>query len=75
MDVFSEPTSVLFKKFKFEANTIDFIGHAIALHTNDDYLALPAIETINKIKLYMDSMHLYGPSPFLYPIYGLGGLP
>lgn len=25
--------------------------------------------------LYMDSIGRYGDSPFLYPIYGLGGLP
>lgn len=28
-----------------------------------------------KIKLYMDSIGLYGPSPFIYPVYGIGGIP
>jgi Rab GDP dissociation inhibitor len=28
-----------------------------------------------KIKLYMDSMYRYGESPFIYPIYGIGGIP
>lgn len=28
-----------------------------------------------KMKLYLDSTGRYGDSPFLYPIYGLGGLP
>jgi Rab GDP dissociation inhibitor len=27
------------------------------------------------MKLYADSMGKYGSSPFLYPVYGLGGLP
>ena len=30
---------------------------------------------IYKVKLYLDSQGLYGTSPFLYPIYGLGGIP
>lgn len=70
-----EPFSTLVKKFDLEPNTIDFIGHAVALYTSDDFLARPAIETIEKIKLYMDSVGRYGESPFIYPIYGLGGIP
>lgn len=35
----------------------------------------PAIDVIRKIQLYMDSMGRYGNSPFIYPIYGLGGIP
>ena len=62
-------------KFSLEANTIDFIGHAVALYTNDDFLDKPAFETIERIKLYMNSIGLYGDSPFIYPIYGLGGIP
>jgi Rab GDP dissociation inhibitor len=38
-------------------------------------MQLPAIKVIDKIKLYMDSMGRYGDSPFIYPIYGLGGIP
>lgn len=34
-----------------------------------------AIETFPKMKLYQESMGKYGGSPFLYPVYGLGGLP
>jgi RAB protein geranylgeranyltransferase component A len=26
------------KKFKLEENTIDFLGHAVALYRDDDYL-------------------------------------
>ena len=65
----------LFKKYSLEENTIDFLGHAVALEVNDEYLSKPAIQTIPKMKLYSDSMGKYGLSPFLYPVYGLGGLP
>jgi len=51
------------------------LGHAVALHQDDTYLEKPAIETINRMKLYIESAGKYGDSPFLYPVYGLGGLP
>ena len=69
------PMSDVLKKFELEPNTIDFIGHAVALFPNDDFLNRPAIECIEKIKLYMDSIGRYGDSPFIYPLYGLGGIP
>lgn len=62
------------KKFSLETNTIDFIGHAVALYTNDDFLDKPSIDTLEKIKLYMSSIGKYGDSPFIYPIWGLSGL-
>lgn len=65
----------VFKKFKLEDNTIDFLGHAVALYNDDNYLQAPAAESLKKIQLYVDSLGKYGDSPFLYPIYGLGGLP
>jgi Rab GDP dissociation inhibitor len=61
-------------KYELEDNTIDFIGHAVALYTNDNFLNRPAIDLIRKIQLYMDSMGK-NPSPFIYPIFGLGGIP
>lgn len=69
------PFSALTKKFELEPNTIDFVGHAVALYTNDAFMDKPAIHAIDKIKLYMDSIGRYGDSPFIYPIYGLGGIP
>jgi len=71
----AEPFSALIKKFDLSTNTVDFVGHAIALYTDDNFINRPCIETINKIKLYMESHGKYGDSPFIYPIYGLGGIP
>jgi len=33
------------------------------------------METIKKMGLYLESVGKYGDSPFLYPVYGLGGIP
>ena len=65
----------LIKEFGLEDNTCDFIGHAVALHTNDKFLKKSALETMEKIKLYIDSYGRFGDSPFIYPIYGLAGIP
>jgi Rab GDP dissociation inhibitor len=75
IDATKEPFAALVKKFDLSTNMIDFIGHAVALYTDDNFINRPAIETIDKIKLYMDSHGRYGNSPFIYPIYGLGGIP
>ena len=65
----------MFEHYGLEPNTIDFIGHAVSLYTDDAFLNYPSTKVIDKIKLYMDSMGRYGDSPFIYPIYGLGGIP
>jgi Rab GDP dissociation inhibitor len=75
LDLDKCPMADVFKKFSLEENTIDFIGHALAMESDDSYIAKPAMQTIDKIMLYMESQGKYGDSPFLYPVYGLGGLP
>jgi Rab GDP dissociation inhibitor len=70
-----EPFKTVVSKFDLEDNTIDFIGHAVALYTNDNFLNEPAVFTVRKIKLYIRSVGLYGETPFIYPVYGIGGIP
>ena len=67
-------------KFGLEENTLDFIGHALALNSDDNYLDNKAIESILKIKFYMENLLInnndknkpaqYFSSPFIYPIWG-----
>ena len=64
-----------YKKMGISDSTQDFLGHAVALYTDDDYLERNCKEGIEKMQLYYESIGRYGDSPFLYPIYGLGGLP
>jgi len=65
----------IYKKFSLDENTCDFVGHALALHRDDEYRNKPCMDTINRIKLYSNSLAKYGKSPYLYPLYGLGELP
>ena len=65
----------LFKEFSLKGDTIDFIGHAMALFSSDVYLDQPAIEVVRRCKLYIDSVLRYGNSPYIYPLYGLGEMP
>lgn len=74
-----DPRNVTFgqfiKYFELEENTIDFLGHAVALYTSDDFLQRPALEVIDKMQLYIESNGRFGNSPFIYPVYGLAGIP
>jgi len=67
----------LFGKFGLSDSTIDFIGHAIALQESSAFMTKPAISTVNKVKLYEESLSLYADAkaPYVYPLYGLGELP
>uniref|UniRef100_H2Y4Y5 Rab GDP dissociation inhibitor n=1 Tax=Ciona savignyi TaxID=51511 RepID=H2Y4Y5_CIOSA len=62
-------------KFKLDKNTVDFLGHAMALYRTDDYLSGPFLPTVMRIRLYTESVMKYGNSPYLYPLYGLGEIP
>lgn len=67
----------VYDKFGLEATTRDFIGHSMALYTTDEYMTSRGMtkETVNRIRLYVNSMARYGKSPYIYPLYGLGELP
>ncbi|KAJ1985478.1 Rab GDP dissociation inhibitor alpha [Dimargaris cristalligena] len=65
----------VFKKFGLETGTQDFLGHAMALYTDDEFLHRPARETYDRLILYVSSVARYGKSPYIYPLYGLGELP
>jgi len=65
----------VFKKYGISDSTQDFLGHAVALYTDDSYVDKNCKPSIEKMQLYTESIGRYGDSPFLYPIYGLGGLP
>ncbi|KAK1300462.1 hypothetical protein QJS10_CPB13g00212 [Acorus calamus] len=66
----------LISKFSLDDNTIDFIGHALALHRDDQYLDEPAMDFVIRMKLYAESLARFqSGSPYIYPLYGLGELP
>lgn len=75
LDLSKVPMADLYKKFSLGKDSIDMIGHSLALYTNDDYMSQPAIETIKRCRLYAESLSMYGKSPYVYPLYGLGELP
>jgi len=65
----------LFNEFGLKADTIDFVGHGMALQFNDEYLDKPALTIVRSIKEYAESVLRYGNSPYIYPMYGLGDMP
>ena len=67
----------LYAKYGLAEDTIEFLGHSVALHTSDAYRVEPALPTVMKMKLYHDSINRFPgtKSPFIYPLYGLGELP
>merc|ERR1719234_1765977 len=67
----------IFAHFKCDANTIAFAGHALALYLNDDYMddVKETLSFFERSRLYAYSVSRYGNSPYIYPMWGLGGLP
>ncbi|XVF01503.1 hypothetical protein REPUB_Repub04eG0094300 [Reevesia pubescens] len=74
----------LISKYGLEDDTVDFIGHALALHSDDSYLwpPIPFLSLYSEnfricfVKLYVESLAWFqGGSPYIYPLYGLGELP
>jgi Rab GDP dissociation inhibitor len=65
----------VYEEYGLDGNTQAFTGHAMGLMRDDDYLDQPASVTAEAIQLYVYSLERYGKSPYIYPLYGLGGLP
>ncbi|RPA87515.1 rab GTPase activator [Ascobolus immersus RN42] len=65
----------LFDKYSIDSTTASFIGHAMALYQDDAYLTGTARDTVNRIILYVRSMAVNGPSPYVFPYYGLREIP
>ncbi|CAB4255533.1 similar to Saccharomyces cerevisiae YER136W GDI1 GDP dissociation inhibitor [Maudiozyma barnettii] len=75
LDLDKNTMDEVYYKFGLGNSTKEFIGHAMALWTNDDYLQQPARPSYERVLLYCQSVARYGKSPYLYPLYGLGELP
>jgi len=75
LDIKTQSIAKVFEHFSLKPDTIDFVGHAMALRDNDSYLSTPAIDTINRVRLYAESVLRYGNSPYIYPLYGLAEMP
>ena len=66
-----------FGYWKLDKATEEFLTHACCLYRDDSYKRMPAIQIVKKMQLYLDSKTRFGlaPSPYVYPLYGLGELP
>jgi len=69
------PTLQLYVHWGLVEDTHKFISHAMCLEVTDDHLNQPALETVMNLQCYCYSLERYGKSPYIYPMYGLGGLP
>jgi len=47
----------------------------MCLEVDNAHLDQPALKTVQQLQTYCYSLARYGTSPYIYPIYGLGGLP
>lgn len=65
-----------FQSFGLSEESINFIGHAIALNLDDSYLLKSPRITYDRIVKYVSSIVSYDDmqSPYIYPLYGLSEL-
>ena len=47
------------RKYGLEDDTIDFIGHSLALHSDDSYLDEPAMEFVKRMKVKIVFLHTF----------------
>ena len=65
----------LYVNFGLVPDTHEFISHAMCLEVDNAHLDQPALNTVQQLQTYCYSLARYGSSPYIYPLYGLGGLP
>lgn len=65
-----------FQSFGLSEESMSFIGHAIALNLNDEYLYQSPRITYDRLVRYVSSIISYEStqSPYIYPLYGLSEL-
>jgi len=81
-DLVSTTPKEMFDYFKITNQCVEFIGHCVCLYPTDSYLnwkqedKTKLIDCIKRMQLYINSVNLYPEtsSPYLYPMWGLGGL-
>eukprot|EP00956_Cyclotella_meneghiniana_P017202 scaffold27829_cov64-Cyclotella_meneghiniana.AAC.2 len=65
----------LYTSFGLQPDTHQFISHAMCLELDESHMDKPALQTVKGLQTYCYSLSRYGTSPYIYPVYGLGGLP
>jgi Rab GDP dissociation inhibitor len=75
LDLKVKTSAEVYDYWKLEEATKIFTGHAVCLFIDDSYLTRPALEMVERAKLYAYSVSRYGNSPYIYPKWGLGMLP
>mmetsp|Transcript_22706 Transcript_22706/g.37414 ORF Transcript_22706/g.37414 Transcript_22706/m.37414 type:complete len:463 (+) Transcript_22706:76-1464(+) len=65
----------LYEEFGLVPDTHQFISHAMCLQLDETHMNQPALTTVKELQTYCYSLSRYGTSPYIYPVYGLGGLP
>jgi len=77
-DLKAQPMSEIYAYWKCGEAIEEVCGHAVGLYPNDNYKSDPkqTLTFIQRLQLYYTSLLAYdGNSPYIYPLYGLGGLP
>ena len=65
----------LYTDFGLVPETQEFISHSMCLELDEDHMDKAALATVQNLQTYCYSLARYGTSPYIYPLYGLGGLP
>jgi len=76
-DLTKQTMKQVFKHWVIEEETINFTGHAVGLRGEESYLEdhTQTLPFILSLQLYANSLARYEKSPYIYPMWGLGGLP